>query len=351
MSDKKSGVVLVPNSASPVLKTKVNITLEASFPYSLVKEDFTVNATNITNPTYFRPLNVIAVDDTTKTLTALFGGAWSGLYKISIRHRQFGLIDNVGLIFTVGSNVTDVSPNTGSRYGGSLITITGNNFGTVPTDNPVQMSTNGGVGSINCFVKTINETQITCRIGETNQTDGKKAEAVTFLKLSEEAKCVPDSVCDWEYKTPSATLSTVDSAYNTADGEWQVTITGTGFNGTCAETEFTVYGRKQTCKSLSSTEAVFTIDNLLNTTIGGMKLYFAEGSPTGYKSVLNSTLTITPKFKAVSPNVGAAGGTLLKVSAPGVGPNSNVTLGFANGTKVCNVTINNATNEFYCLTH
>lgn len=101
---------------------------------------------------------------------------------------------------------------------------------------------------------------------------------------------------------------------------------------------------------MTSTEAVFTVDNLLNTTIGGMKLYFAEGTPTGYKSVLNSTLTITPKFKAVSPNVGAAGGTLLKVSAPGVGPSSNVTLGFANGTKVCNVTINNATNEFYCLT-
>jgi hypothetical protein len=54
MSDKKSGVTLVPDSASPVLKTKINITLESTFPYTLVKEEFTVNATNITNPTYFR---------------------------------------------------------------------------------------------------------------------------------------------------------------------------------------------------------------------------------------------------------------------------------------------------------
>jgi hypothetical protein len=128
-------------------------------------------------------------------------------------------------------------------------------------------------------------------------------------------------------------------------------VTGTGFSGTCAETEFTVYGRKQTCKSLSDTEAIFTIDNLVNTTLGGMKLYFAEGSPEGFKTVLNTTLTITPKFKAVSPNLGAAGGTLVKVSAPGIGAGSNVTLGFANGTKVCNSTINNATNEFYCLTN
>jgi hypothetical protein len=49
----------------------------------------------------------------------------------------FGLIDNVGLQFTVGSNVTNVTPNTGSKYGGTLLTITGTNFGTVPTDNPV----------------------------------------------------------------------------------------------------------------------------------------------------------------------------------------------------------------------
>jgi hypothetical protein len=127
-----------------------------------------VNATNLTNPTYFRQMNVIAVDDSTKTLTCLFGGAWSGSYIISVRHRVFGLVDNQGLIFTVGSNVTNVSPDQGSRYGGSLLTITGTNFGTVPTDNPVQISTLGGVGSVNCFVRTITPTQITCRIAETN---------------------------------------------------------------------------------------------------------------------------------------------------------------------------------------
>jgi hypothetical protein len=54
MADKKSGVVLNPPTASPVLKTKINITLESTFPYALAREDFTVNATNITNPTYFR---------------------------------------------------------------------------------------------------------------------------------------------------------------------------------------------------------------------------------------------------------------------------------------------------------
>jgi hypothetical protein len=172
MSNKKSGVQLVPNTASPVLKTKVNITLESSFPYTLDKADFTVNATNISNPTYFRQMNVIAVHEPTKSLMVMFGGAWSGDYLISIRHRAFGLIDNKDLLFIVGSNVTNVTPNTGSKYGGTLLTITGTNFGKVKTDNPVQISTLGAVGSIDCFVKTTNATTITCRVGKTNKADG-----------------------------------------------------------------------------------------------------------------------------------------------------------------------------------
>ena len=202
------------------MKTKVNITLESTFPYTLAKEDFSVNATNITNPTYFRQMNVIGVDEGTKSLLVMFGGAWSGDYLISIRHRAFGLVDNVGLVFIVGSNVTNVTPNQGSKYGGTMLTITGNNFGKVPTDNPVQISTLGGVGSINCFVKTINATTITCRVGDTNKTDGTTGKVITFLKTSEEARCTPNETCNWEYKTPSATLNSVSAAYSTADGEW-----------------------------------------------------------------------------------------------------------------------------------
>jgi hypothetical protein len=47
----KSGMSLTPNSASPVLKTNITIQLEADFPYTLSKDDFTVNATNQTSAT------------------------------------------------------------------------------------------------------------------------------------------------------------------------------------------------------------------------------------------------------------------------------------------------------------
>jgi hypothetical protein len=137
MTETKAGVSLTPTTASPVLKTQVNITLDATFPYTLSRNDFSVNATNISNPTYFRQMNVIAVDDTNKMLTVMFGGAWSGDYQINIRHSQYGLLDTTALRFTVGANVTSISPSTGSIHGGTLVTITGTNFGTVTTDNPV----------------------------------------------------------------------------------------------------------------------------------------------------------------------------------------------------------------------
>jgi hypothetical protein len=110
MTTTKAGLYLNPSSASPVLKTKINITLEPDFPYYLERDDFSVNATNLTNPSYYRRMNVIAADNDTKTITCMFGGAWSGDYWITIRHAEFGLLDTNGIMLTVGSNVTDIYP-------------------------------------------------------------------------------------------------------------------------------------------------------------------------------------------------------------------------------------------------
>ena len=77
-SDVKSGLTLTPDSVSPVLKTKIVVSLETNFPYTLVKEDLSINATSTDDNTYIRYLNVISVDDAAKTFTAMFGGAYSG---------------------------------------------------------------------------------------------------------------------------------------------------------------------------------------------------------------------------------------------------------------------------------
>jgi hypothetical protein len=52
----------------------------------------------------------------------------------------------------VHGTVTSISPLTGSKYGGALITITGENFSDDKLDNPVM------IGKEYCFVQTTSAT-------------------------------------------------------------------------------------------------------------------------------------------------------------------------------------------------
>jgi hypothetical protein len=137
-SDVQASTDLNPNSASPVLKTPIVISLNPEFPYELIDpKDFTVNATSTNNESYIRYLNVLSVDNGAKTLRAMFGGAYTGMFQITIRHKYYGLLDTEGMLLDVSSKVSSVTPLVGSIYGGTLLTITGSNFGTQKTDNPV----------------------------------------------------------------------------------------------------------------------------------------------------------------------------------------------------------------------
>lgn len=188
---------ITPSSASPVLKTDIVIQLDTSFPYTLDRDDFTVNATDENDSTYVRFLKVNSVDDSAKTLTVKFGGAESSNFILSVRHSTYGLLKAYERILDVGGYVTGISPVSGSMYGGTLITISGRNFGDVYTDNPVQISLSGGIGNINCYVETTMATEITCRIDSdtTNVTAGQSGDVVVFLKTSEEATC--EGTCEF----------------------------------------------------------------------------------------------------------------------------------------------------------
>lgn len=143
--------------------------------------------------TNVRRLNVIGADKDEGEIEAMFGGAYSGTYSVQVRHTKFGLIDTAGLRFTVGSTVDSFSPNVGSIYGGTLITINGNNWSKDKLDNPVSIVFNGALGSSTCFVKTTSENKITCRLEDfkngKEKEDQKSGKLVVFLKTSEEATC------------------------------------------------------------------------------------------------------------------------------------------------------------------
>jgi hypothetical protein len=163
----------------------------------------------------------------------LFGGGYSGKYQIEIRHLVFGLLNTDGIILDVGTYVSSVSPLQGSIYGGTVLTIKGSNFGTVYTDNPVQISFLGAIGSRDCFVEKTGPTEIQCRLDSSEvQEDKKVGTVIVFLKTSEEATC-PAEVCKKTFVYTSAvpTITSAGVLYEAASKSWKLEARGTGFTG------------------------------------------------------------------------------------------------------------------------
>ena len=153
----------------------------------------------------------------------MFGGAYSGEFQVHIRHRQYGLVDTEGMILTVGAWVTSYSPSTGSIYGGTLITIAGENFGNAITDNPVQLSINDGLSrNIHCYVQTTAPTEITCRVATDvdAREEDDSATMVVFLKTSEEAVCQAEGDCGFTFTAVLPTVESYAPEFDAASGAW-----------------------------------------------------------------------------------------------------------------------------------
>jgi hypothetical protein len=242
-TEVKGTLSMNPSSVSQVLKTNISIKLDSTFPHTLKKEEFEVNATNKTNSTYIRFLNVVAVDDTTKTITALFGGAWSGKYSIQVRHSLFGLVDTSTLELDVSTHVDSISPSKGSIYGGTLMTVKGRNFGKVATDNPIIISTNGGVNAKLCVHTFTSPTEIKCRIETlTDKKDKENADLVLFAKLSEEAKC-KSPICNFTYTSDLPTIASFSSSFDQSQGAYIVTASGSKFPSQASDFELIIDGK------------------------------------------------------------------------------------------------------------
>lgn len=148
-----------PPTASPVLKGLFTLYI-SGFTGTLDKDDLTVNLISSTDSTYIRYLRVTDVSDSTDSETWIqvkYGGALSGTFDWYVHSETYGKFDTSSVSFEAIGVVTDYSPLKGSLYGGTLITITGYNFSTEITDNPVK------VGNTDCDVQSSSNTQIICR--------------------------------------------------------------------------------------------------------------------------------------------------------------------------------------------
>ena len=127
-----------PTSVSPVLATTLSVALESDYPHTLAVDDFKAQLVSTTDPSITRPLYIMDVDDSTKSLTIKFPGADSRIYHVQVSSTDIGRIDEDPLVLTVEGVVTGFSPAVGSALGGTLITIDGVNFSDDLLDNPVK---------------------------------------------------------------------------------------------------------------------------------------------------------------------------------------------------------------------
>jgi hypothetical protein len=122
-----------------------------------------------------------------------------------------------------------------------------------------------GQNGPDCIVEETSDTQIVCRIEETDQVVDDAHEVLVFLKLSEEAICSMDSGCMFTWLTAKHELTGVDISVN-ASGDQIITLTSDGSNlfvdDPVEEVELWLDSYVQQTDSVSDGVAVFTVLNL-----------------------------------------------------------------------------------------
>ena len=82
LATRQNGVTVTPSSVSPVLASTITVTLESTYPHALAVEDFTATLIDASDSTITRPLYVMSVDDSAKSINIKFPGAESGSYFV-----------------------------------------------------------------------------------------------------------------------------------------------------------------------------------------------------------------------------------------------------------------------------
>ena len=313
-----------PNSVSPVLKTEITIYLDPNYPDVLDRADFEAILYSNDNADFKRELYVMSVDDAEKSLKIKFPGAKSGSYWIQLSATQHGRIDSDLLQLSVHGTVTSISPLTGSKYGGTLITITGENFSYDALDNPVM------IGKDYCYVLTTSPTEITCRTDLLVENTVGDQLIVVFLKTSEEAATPNGDDIIFSYAAPTAELADLQVTFDSSSFSHKVHVSGTGFD---SSTQLFIDGVEQVLDSADGTNAYFVLDGMKDTSTQDIQIFTADGLPEGAE--IEHFIEAAPALLMIDPPVGSAGGTKLLVTGSGFGvetENLNIKVG---STQIC----------------
>ena len=96
-----------------------------------------------------------------------------------------------------------------------------------------------------CYVISVTETQVTCRLPLDLNREAKEYEAILFASTYEESNCEMDNDCKFLFleadSLPEVTAPAT-TAFDSTTGEYTIVITGTGFTDSPADIDFMLGG-------------------------------------------------------------------------------------------------------------
>lgn len=143
---------------------------------------------------------------------------------------------------------------------------------------------------------------------------------IVFLKTYEEAVCgFGVGMCTYTW-TDTAYVSDYSVAFDTAQNQYVLTVTGTGFGATTANTEVLIDNLKQEMISASNTQLKVRIVNMMTSTSLNTDIHLPVGHPGGTDTLNYATgINLTPRIHGISPSVGSLGGALIVADVRGFG--------------------------------
>lgn len=113
-----------------------------------------------------------------------------------------------------------------------------------------------------------------------------------ILAGASEATC--NNVCMFTFASPSATVNSVTSAFNSVTNNIEITVAGVGFLASSSnKISLLIDGVQQNFKSVESdTSMIFTLSDIKKEATSSITILFEDGYPTNYRGL--NPITFTP---------------------------------------------------------
>ena len=300
-------------SASPVLKNDLTIT---GTNFGTDKNDLTVKLLSLSNDLKIKRdylCNIISL--TGNEILCILEGGFSSDYKIIVARDGYGYSKPSvadGDKFTYGIYIDSISPINGSKEGGTILTITGENFSTKKNGNQVLIGENQDY----CVVQTATATELTCKTNKP-KVELTGVQTVSILgRIIEKANCRGN--CNFEFKSSETIVSSIFPL--TGINNEEIKITGSNFNPNDIVITLTKDGFSQDftntngITSITNTQIIFNFpmlesgDYMINVSVIGNGL--AE-------MPINKTFINIFKLDSNTPTTGFYGGNNLEINGNG----------------------------------